>query len=157
MRKKRYFISGARLFFVFGFLSLIGSIILAYTNNITPLPWSPSIVILGGFAGFICFITLGSALMWFDTSWVTRLHRHHMPYTPDRNSIARVVISDAARNKEYFVYGAPEETVREVVENDWPFKGKLKSREWYVIDSKANDVSDKLYSEVEGTLKVVFK
>lgn len=157
MRKKRYFMSGARLLFVFGFLSLIGSIILAYTNNFTPLPWSPSTVILVGFVGFIGFITLGAGLMWFDTSWATRLNRHMAYSTPDRDSIVRVVKSDVAKRKEYFVYGAPEETVREVVENDWPFKGKLKSRDWYVVDSKANDVSDKIYSDVEGTLKVVFE
>ncbi len=157
MRKKRYFMSGSRLLFVFGFLSLIGSIILAYTNNFTPLPWSPSTVILTGFLGFICLITLGAGLMWFDTSWATRLNRHMAHSTPDRDSMARVVKSDVAKRKEYFVYGAPEETVREVVEHDWPFKGKLKSKDWYVIDSRENDVSDKIYSEVEGTLKVVFE
>lgn len=136
---------------------MIGSIILAYTNNFTPLPWSPSTVILTGILGFIGFVSLGSALILFDTSWATRLHRHSMPRTPDRDTIVRVVTSDVAKKKEYFVYGALEETVRDVVENDWPFKGKLKSREWYVIDSRENDVSGNIYSEVEGTLKVVFE
>ncbi len=157
MRNLRYFMSGARLLIVLGFLSLIGSIILAYTNNFTPLPWSPSVVILAGIIGFVGFVSLGSALILFDTSWATRLNRHMAHSTPDRDSIVRVVKSDVAKRKEYFVYGAPEEIVREVVENDWPFKGKLKSKDWYVIDSRENDVSDKIYSEVEGTLKVVFE
>lgn len=157
MRNKRYFMSGARLLILLGFVVLIGSIILAYTNNFTPLPWSPSTVILAGFLGFIGLITFGAALMWFDTSWATRLPRHMAHSTPDRDSIVRVVTSDVAKRKEYFVYGAPEETVREVVENDWPFKGKLKSEDWYVIDARENDVSDMIYSEVEGTLKVVFE
>ena len=157
MRNIRYFMSGARLLIVLGFLILIGSIILAYTNNFTPLQWSPSTVILAGIIGFIIFVSLGSALILFDTSWATRLHRHSMPRTPDRDTIVRVVTSDVTKKKEYFVYGAPEETVREVVENDWPFKGKLKSKDWYVIDERTNDVSDNFYSEVEGTLKVVIE
>jgi len=156
MRNKRYFVSGARLLILIGFLVLIGSIILAFTNNFTPLPWSPSVVIMAGILGFTLFLAIGSALLLFDTSWATRLHRHQMPRTPDRDTIVRVVTSDVTK-REYFVYGKPEELVREVIENDWPFKGKLKSKDWYVIDAKANDVSDKIYSDVEGTLKVVFE
>ncbi|MGY5858653.1 MAG: hypothetical protein RTU63_04735 [Candidatus Thorarchaeota archaeon] len=155
MRNKRYFVSGAGLLIVFGVLILIGSVILAYMNNFTPLPWDPSQVVLGGMVGFIVFIALASGLIMMDTSWATRLHRNQQPREMDRDLVVRVVTSDVAK-KEYFVYGKPDEIVREVVENDWPFKGKLKSKEWFVIDEADNDVSGKIYSEVDGILRVVF-
>ena len=155
MRRNRYFVSGGKFFIGLGFVILIGSFPLAYTNNFTPLPWDFSIVILAGFLGFIGCIAMGSCLIWFDTSWATKRHRDMTAYTPDRDIIARVIVSDISK-REYFVYGSPDEIVREVINNDWPFKGKFRSKDWIVLDVINNDISGKLYSEVEGTLKVVF-
>jgi hypothetical protein len=155
MRKKRYFISGARFFMTLGLLSLIGSITIALSNRVNPLPWNPSLVIGFGILGFIVFIALGAVLMWFDTSWVTPLLRQQMPFEPDDDTVVRVVTSDDVK-KEYFVYGKPEESVHDVIENDWPFKAKLKSKNWFVLDMNGSDVSNRIFLDVEGTLKVVF-
>ncbi|TFG27488.1 hypothetical protein EU528_12835 [Candidatus Thorarchaeota archaeon] len=155
MRRKRYFVSGGKFLIGLGFALLIGSFLLAYSNNFTPLPVEFSIVILAGLLGFMGCIAMGSALIWFDTSWVTRRHRDMAAYTPDRDVIARVLISDVSK-KEYFIYGAPDEIVHEVVDNDWPFNEKYRSKDWIVLDESSNDVSRKIFSEVEGTLIVVF-
>jgi hypothetical protein len=155
MRRNRYFVAAGKFFIGMAFVVLIGSIVIAYQNNFAPIPWDPIWLIGVGFSLFIGLIIFGSAMVWYDTSWATRLHRDQQPYTPDRDTVVRVVVSDVSK-KEYFVYGKLDETVREAVDNDWPFKGKLRDKEWYVIDAAENNVSDKLYSEVEGTLKVVF-
>jgi hypothetical protein len=155
MRRNRYFVSGGKIVFGIGLSILIGSLLLAYSNNFTPLPWDFSFVILIGLLLFMLCTIIASCLIWFDTSWVTRRHRDMAASTPDRDVIARVVISDVSK-REYFVYGAPDEIVREVMDNDWPFKGNLRDKNWRVLDASGNDVSGKLYSEVEGTLKVVF-
>ena len=94
-------------------------------------------------------------MVWYDTSWATPLHRDQQPYTPDRDTVTRVLVSDVSE-KEYFVYGELDETVREAVLTDWPFKDNLKDDDWRVLDSRGNDVTDKMYTEVEGTLRVIF-
>jgi hypothetical protein len=134
---------------------LIGTTAIAYLNIFMSIPWDP--VWLIGF-GILCWLVLllfGSAMVWFDTSWATALHRDQQPYTPDRDAVVRVVVSDVSK-KEYFVYGKIDETVREAIDNDWPFKSKLRDRDWKVCDASGNDVTDKMYIDVEGTLNVIF-
>jgi hypothetical protein len=155
LRRNRYFIAAGKFFITLAFIVLIGSIVLAYQNNFGPIPWDPIVLIGAGFFSFMVLILFGAAMVWFDTSWVTRLHRNQQPYTPDRDTVVRVVVSDISE-KEYFVYGELEETVRAAIETDWPFKGKLKDKEWRVRDERGDDVTDKKYTEVEGTLRVVF-
>lgn len=155
MRRNRYFIAAGKFFITMAFVVLIGSMVLAYQNNFGPIPWDPIWLVGVGFFSFIILLLFGAAMVWFDTSWATALHRDQQPYTPDRETVVRVLVSDVSK-KEFFVYGALDETVREAVDNDWPFKGKLRDTEWYVIDSHGNDVTSKMYSKVEGTLKVEF-
>jgi hypothetical protein len=148
--------SGGKALIGLGFLSLIGSVVIAYSNNIFTLPWSPSLVLASGTLIFIACSMIGSALIWFDTSWMTPLHRQQMPYTPDRDTIARVLTSDINR-EECLIYGKPESTVREAVKDDWPFERKLKSKDWYIIDERGMDVSERNLSDTEGTLKLVLQ
>ncbi|TFG34606.1 hypothetical protein EU527_02560 [Candidatus Thorarchaeota archaeon] len=91
MRKRRQFLNGAKYLIAPAFLTLIVSILIALSNRVSPLPWNPLFVIFVGFLGFIIFVTLGSALIWIDTSWGTPFHRQQMPYEPDDNTVVRVV------------------------------------------------------------------
>lgn len=155
MRRNRYFMAAGKFFIVLSFVVLIGIIVIAYMNNFGPIPWDPIWLIGVGIMSWIILLLFGAAMVWFDTSWATALHRDQQPYTPDRDTVVRVVVSDASK-KEYFVYGKLDETVREAINHDWPFKGKQRDKEWRVRNALGNDVTDKMYIEVEGTLKVVF-
>ena len=155
MRRDRYFVPAGKFFIVLSFVVLIGAIIIAYMNNFGVIPWDPIWLIGVSIQIWIILMLLGAAMIWFDTSWATARHRDQQPSDPDRDTVVRVLISDVTE-KEYFVYGELDETVREAVLTDWPFKGKLKDDDWRVLDDRGNDVTDKMYMEVEGTLKVVF-
>jgi hypothetical protein len=156
MRKKRYFMPAAKVAISLGVLILVGSAVLAYSSSLIVLPVAPSLLLGMGFLSFIILTVLGLVFIWYDTSWATPLHREQMPYTPDRETIARVVRTDG-HDREYFVYATPTSTVREAIQEDWPFKSGLKTHDWFVIDEIGNDVSEKMFSEVEGILKVVFE
>jgi len=155
MRTKRYFMSGGIVVISSGFLILILTVILSLFNRIHLLPWDPMFAIPIALILFMMCISIGSALIWFDTSWVTRLHRHQQPYEPDDDTIVRVVVADGFKG-EYFVYGELDDTVREAIERDWPFRKNLKGKEWFVLDGTGVDVTEKSYIDVEGTLRVVF-
>lgn len=81
--------------------------------------------------------------------------RMGQPSMPDRDVITRVVRNDSS-GKEYFIYGDHDDTVRELLVDDWPFAEELKSASWYLVDEKHNDVTDKLLSDFEGIAKIVF-
>ena len=155
MRRERHFIAAGKFFFVLSFVVLFGAIIIAFMNNFVPIPWNPLLLIGNALLIWIILMLLGAGMIWFDTSWMTPLHRVQQPSDPDRSTVVRVFICEATE-KEYFVYGELDETVRKAVETDWPFEGKLRGTNWRVLDNRGNDVTDKMYLEVEGTLKVVF-
>ncbi len=147
--------SGAKLLISIGFVILVGSILLVLYNDIQPLPWNVSLILPLVMVVFMMFIIVGSGLMWFDTSWVTRSNRQQQPYEPDDNTVVRVVKTDNEKG-EYFVYGNLDDSVRKAVERDWPFDKELRSKNWHVLNEEGDDVTDRLYIEVEGTLRVVF-
>lgn len=155
MKKNRYFKAGGKLLFGLAFAFLSGSIIIAYINNFILLPWSPSLVIGTGFLSFILLITFGSVLLWFDTSWVTPRHRDMVAYTPDKDTIARVVTSGDSKN-EFFIYGKPNSIIWEILQKDWPFDEELLSFEWRVVDESGLDVSMKTFAEVDSIMTIVF-
>lgn len=55
------------------------------------------------------------------------------------------------------MYGDLDDSVREAIEKDWPFKRNLKGNKWFVLDESGVDVAEKSYIDVEGTLRVVFE
>ena len=147
--------SGAKTLVGAAFVILFGSVLLAYYVNTQALPWNSSLILIVGALGFIAFMAVGTQLILFDTSWVTRRFREMQPSEPDDNTIVRVVKTDAMKG-EYFVYAGLNDTVRKAVDNDWPFKGNLRKKEWHVVDEQGNDVTDQPYIDEEGTLRVVF-
>ena len=155
MRNKRHFVSGGIVLNVAAFVVLIGSLLLASYGNTHPLPLSGTTISLAGGLGFLIFICIGNQLIFFDTSWVTRRFRDMQPMEADPNTVVRVVKTDTVKG-EYFVYASLGDTVKQAVEHDWPFKGRLRRKAWHVVDEQGNDVTDQPYIDEEGTLIVVF-
>jgi len=65
------------------------------------------------------------------------------------------VIRDSESGTELIVKTDPYATIREVLEEDWPFK-KKKSKDWYLVDEKGNDVTDWPISNWDGIAEIRF-
>ncbi|MFW9768662.1 MAG: hypothetical protein ACFFF9_17210 [Candidatus Thorarchaeota archaeon] len=66
------------------------------------------------------------------------------------------VVRDSERGTELIVKADPYATIRETLEDDWPFKKKKSSR-WYLLDERGNDVTDRPISDWDGIAVIYFE
>ncbi len=70
------------------------------------------------------------------------------------DSVRTVRIS--GKTKDYFIHGAPDATVRDVLLDVWPFDTKRLNSSWQVFNSEGNEVSDHPLESLTETIEVVF-
>ncbi len=143
----------ATVFLVLGVISLAASFVLSWLSSIGHFPMEPNMIVMWGMGLLSLFIllavcTLGSTILGGNK-------RMGQPGMPDREVITRVVRDDSS-GKDFFIYGDHDDTVRELIMEDWPFAKELKNTSWYLVDERQNDVTDKMLSEFEGTAKIIF-
>lgn len=145
---KRYFKSASFIAITIGILSwVIGPFVGFLTMQAVLVPVS---LVIG-----IIFITLGAVYLFMDSSFMTAPTRQMQPSDPLQDKLVRVLVEEAS-DDEMFIYGEKAQTLREVLEEDWPLDGNLKDKKWYCLDSNDTDVTDKRFTEFEGTVRIYF-
>lgn len=74
-----------------------------------------------------------------------------MGYSGD--SVRTVRLS--GKKKDFFIRGAPDAKVRDVLLDTWPFEIEKPNSDWQVIDSLGNEVSDQHLETITETIEVV--
>ena len=103
-------------------------------------------------------------LFWFSVLFfivsianlVTRIPRHARWSTGFSGEIVRTV-KITGENKDYFIRGEGESSIKEVLLDDWPFSEQDPESNWYVIDELGNDVTSRPLSSIDGTVSVVIE
>jgi hypothetical protein len=145
---KRYFKDASAIAIILGILSWVLGPLVAY------LTMQPDLVPLSLYVGIV-FITFGGVYLLMNSSFMTAPTRHMQPSDPLQDKIVRVLVEEAS-DDELFIYGDKDETLREYLKDDWPLDEDLKDKNWYCLDSNDVDVTDKLFSEFEGTVRIYF-
>jgi len=103
-------------------------------------------------------------LFWFSVLFfivsianlVTRIPRHAKWSTGFSGEIARTV-KIAGENKDYFIRGRGETSIKEALLENWPFSEQDPDSNWYVVDELGNDVTSKPLKSIDGTMSVVIE
>ena len=61
----------------------------------------------------------------------------------------------SGKRKDFFIRGAPDAKVRDVLLDTWPFETEKPNSDWQVIDSLGNEVSDQHLETITETIEVV--
>ena len=101
-------------------------------------------------------------LFWFSVlafilstaNLVTRIPRHAKWSTGFSGEIVRTV-KIAGKSKDYFIRGASDTPVKEVLLENWPFSEHDKKSTWHVVDELGNDVTSTPLNSLNGIATVV--
>jgi hypothetical protein len=151
--RKRDSVRQSIIYLIFGAASVGVAFVLSRMSAAGLFPVDSVAIV--GVSMVLLVICIALATLTLFTDMLGGNKRMGQPNTPDRDVITRVVRNDSS-GKEYFIYGAHEDTVRKLLKDDWPFAEELKNSSWHLVDEKYNDVTDKLLSDFEGIAKIVF-
>ncbi|MBN2229762.1 MAG: hypothetical protein JW779_09225 [Candidatus Thorarchaeota archaeon] len=87
---------------------------------------------------------------------VTKVQTHARWSTGFSGEIVRTV-RIAGDDQEYFIRGASNTPLGEILDENWPFHEHSRKSKWYVVDERGNDVTNQSFSSLEGTASVVFE
>lgn len=148
--RKRYFVKAAGIVAILAFASLFSAAGLLWLAGQGLLPFDVALPAQALLTVWILLLVVSTVLMFFDLANVTPRHRDQQPYQPPDDEVARALVYG---DYECFIYGKPGQTLREVLLNDWPLDESLKKRNWYVVDSQGNDVTDRTFLKFDGTVQ----
>lgn len=143
----------ALIFLVMGVASIGVAWVLSRLSAAGLFPMDPVAIVGASMAFLLVCIVL--AFLTMLTNVMSGNRRMGQPGMPDRDVITRVVRDDSS-GKDYFLYGDHDDTVKEILMDDWPFAADLKNTSWHLVDERHNDVTDKILSAFEGTAKIIF-
>jgi len=103
-------------------------------------------------------------LFWFSViafiissvNLVLRIPSHAGWSTGFSGEIVRTV-KLASENKDYFIRGEGETSIKEALLDDWPFSEQDPGSNWHVVDELGNDVTSKPLKSIDGTMSVVIE
>jgi len=87
---------------------------------------------------------------------VVRIPAHSKWYTGYSGMIDRTV-KLAGTQKDYFIRGASETPIKEVLLKNWPFSELDQDSNWHVVDDLGNDVTNNPLSSLGGAAIVVIE
>lgn len=87
---------------------------------------------------------------------VVRIPTHTKWSTGYSGTIARTV-KIAGKQKDYFIEGAGDTPIKEVLLEKWPFSEHDKDSKWHVVDKIGNDVTNAPLSSLEETATVIIE
>ena len=85
---------------------------------------------------------------------VARIPRHAKWSQGYSGTITRTV-KIADKQKDYFIQGAVDTPIKEVLLDNWPFDEQDPDSKWHVVDNRGNDVTNAPLSSLDGTATVV--
>ena len=122
----------------FGVISPIGLIEVPYSQYIW-LFWISVIFFIGSTANLVVRISS-------HAKWGTG-------YTGTITRTAKI----AGEQKDYFIEGAGETSIKEVLLDNWPFDVQDPDSKWHVVDKLGNTVTNNPLSSLDGTAIVVIE
>ena len=132
-------LSGLLLLMVqFGVISPVGIIEISYSQYIWVFWFS------------VIFFIVSTANL------VARIPRHakwSQGYSGTINRTVRI----ADKQKDYFIRGAVDTPIKEVLLDNWPFDEQDPDSKWHVVDNRGNDVTNAPLSSLDGTATVVIE
>lgn len=132
-------LSGVLLFMVqFGFISPFGFIEVPY-SQFTWIFWFS-----------VIFFIISTANL------VVRIPAHTKWSTGYSGKITRTV-KLAGKSKDYFVQGADDAPIKEVLLENWPFSELDQDSSWYVIDIHGNDITNNPFRSLDGVATVIIE
>ena len=87
---------------------------------------------------------------------VVRIPAHTKWATGYTGIIARTV-KIAGKQKDYFIEGASDTTIKEVLLENWPFDDQDKDSKWYVVDELGTNITNNPLSSLDGTATVIIE
>jgi hypothetical protein len=87
---------------------------------------------------------------------VARIPRHAKWSQGYSGTITRTV-KIADKQKDYFIQGAVDTPIKEVLLDNWPFDEQNQDSKWHVVDNRGNDVANAPLSSLDGTAIVIFE
>lgn len=146
-------------------IAIVLGFILGYLGGHGYIDADPNIMIPGGMIIAIILFIGGGFTLGVSQGVLSPLGRRGLykggtgkiqPKERDTSIITRV-LKDEASGEEIIIAGREDSTIREVLEEDWPMDGSLRKMRWYVRDSRGNDVTNRFFSEIDGTLVIIFE
>ncbi len=133
-----------------GILSFISGLILAYLGGHGYLLGiDPLFIVPVSFVVLLFFLCGASSSLYGQMGW----NPNSQPSQRDPDILVRVLRAEGYES-EIFIRGRKDDILRDVLLADWPLKTKFKEENWYVVDSRGNEVTDSRFSEFEGTLTI---
>jgi hypothetical protein len=101
-------------------------------------------------------------LFWFSVVFfiismanlVARIPQHAKWSEGYSGTITRTV-KIAGEQKDYFIQGAGDTPIKEVLLEDWPFDEQDSDSKWHVVDNRGNDVTNVPLDSLDGTSTIV--
>jgi len=102
-------------------------------------------------------------LFWFSAiafivstaNLVSRFPRSARWSTGYSGEIVRTV-KNPDSGKDYFIRGREEMTLKEILQERWPFKENDQRSKWYIVDQLGNDVTAMSLGSINETVSIVF-
>jgi hypothetical protein len=141
--------------FVFGLVVLIVGLVVAWLGGHGHLPINPQFVTGVTLILFSIVFCLAVTTMMAGTSFIARQKHLAIPESPKEGVMSRV-IRDPDTGAEMVIRAHPNSSIREVLEDDWPFS-RTKSGYWYVVDARGNDVTNWPISNWDGVAIIRFR
>jgi hypothetical protein len=139
-----------------GLIVLIAGLTTAFLGAYHFLPLDPNVIIPATLLILIFLGCLAGSSTISGTSFITRIPFLQQPSDPE-DGIFKRLIKDKETGEECIIQGTKESTYREVLVDLWPFSDRKKTSHWYVTDHQGNNITDKLLSEYDSIVEIVFE
>ncbi|MFW9805814.1 MAG: hypothetical protein ACFFFK_03725 [Candidatus Thorarchaeota archaeon] len=123
-------------------------LVIAWLSGFGYLPFLPQTVVMLTMIAFCLMMLLSTTTAMAGTDYIARQNRSTIPEAP-MDEICSRVIRDFQSGEEKIVRGHPNSSIQELLEDHWPFNGKVRG-EWYVTDERGNDITNWPLSNWEG-------
>ena len=127
---------------------LVVGLSIAWLSGYGPLPFVPQTVIMVTMIAFCLTMLLSVTTAMAGTDFISRQKRSIVPEAPKDDIVSRVVFN-AESGEERLIQGHPNSSMRELLEDDWPFRKRI-SKDWYLVDQNGNDVTNWPVSNWDG-------
>ena len=73
-----------------------------------------------------------------------------------KESVREIIVLCSVTGKSYTISGHPEERIRDILLNHWPFEAAGKEDDWLMEDKKGQDISGNRLCDIKGFGTIYF-